>query len=121
MSSTGIPAGQNRSEHDARVGRLVDRLPARLRGPIRWLRQPCSAWIRIPSGVLLTCGGILGFLPVAGFWMLPLGLLLLAEDVPVLRSARTPILDWIERRYPHWLAAAPHSMPNPESEERKRR
>jgi hypothetical protein len=36
--------------------------------------------------------------------MLPLGLLLLAEDVPPLKSARTRILDWVERRHPNWLA-----------------
>ena len=42
-------------------------------------------------------------LPILGLWMLPLGLLLLAEDVPLLKSARTRILDWIERRHPNWL------------------
>ena len=30
--------------------------------------------------------------------------LLLAEDVPPLKSARTRILDWVERRHPNWLA-----------------
>jgi hypothetical protein len=52
--------------------------------------------------MLLICGGLLGFLPILGLWML-LGLLLLAEDVPPLKSARTRILDWIERRHPNWL------------------
>jgi hypothetical protein len=61
-----------------------------------------SAYLeRVP--MLLICGGLLGFLPILGFWMLPLGLLLLAEDVPPLKSARTRILDWIERRHPNWL------------------
>jgi hypothetical protein len=41
--------------------------------------------------MLLICGGLLGFLPILGLWMLPLGLLLLAEDVPPLKSARTRI------------------------------
>jgi hypothetical protein len=54
--------------------------------------------------MLLICGGLLGFLPIMGLWMLPLGLLLLAEDVPPLKSARTRILDWVERRHPNWLA-----------------
>jgi hypothetical protein len=40
---------------------------------------------------------------ILGLWMLPLGLLLLAEDVPPLKTARTRILDWIERRHPNWL------------------
>jgi hypothetical protein len=35
--------------------------------------------------------------------MLPLGLVLLAEDVPLLRRARDRLLDWIERRRPQWV------------------
>jgi hypothetical protein len=31
--------------------------------------------------------------------------LLLAEDVPLLRSATSWVLDWIEHRHPQWLAA----------------
>jgi hypothetical protein len=92
------------SGDDPRVDRIIDRLPRRLRPAIRRLRQPKASPIRIPAGVLLVCGGILGFLPILGFWMLPLGLILLAEDVPPLRSARSWMLDSVERRYPHWLA-----------------
>jgi hypothetical protein len=40
--------------------------------------------------------------------MLPLGLLLLAEDVPPLKFAQTRILDWIERRHPNWLVPERH-------------
>lgn len=36
-------------------------------------------------GILLFIGGVLGFLPVLGFWMMPLGLALLATDVPPMR------------------------------------
>jgi hypothetical protein len=35
--------------------------------------------------------------------MLPIGLLLLAEDVPFLRRVFDRLLHWIERRRPHWL------------------
>jgi hypothetical protein len=99
---------------DQRLERLIDCLPWHFRSPICWLRQPSSLWIRMPAGVLLICGGLLGFLPVLGFWMLPLGLMLLAEDVPPLRSARARILDWIERRYPSWLAAPAASPSHPD-------
>src|SRR5215813_7588060 len=61
------------------------------------------AGCRIPAGVLLTCSGVFGFLPVLGFWMFPLGLVLLADDVPPLTAARSRLLDWIERRHPEWL------------------
>src|SRR5215831_16597589 len=90
--------------HDPRLDQLSAALPPRLRSGIQWLLLPSSTWIRIPAGALLICGGVLSFLPILGLWMLPLGLLLLAEDVPPLRSTRTRILDWIQRRRPHWLA-----------------
>jgi hypothetical protein len=37
--------------------------------------------------------------------MLPLGLALLAEDLPVLRSWRSRFLDWVERRHPQMAEA----------------
>ena len=43
---------------------------------------------RIVVGVLLCIGGILGFLPVVGFWMFPLGLFVLSVDFPVVRRFR---------------------------------
>ena len=91
------------SDGDWRMDALVDRLPPRLAGTVSYLRQPTSRWIRIPAGVALIGGGVLSFLPVLGVWMLPLGLVLLAEDVPVLKSSRSRILDWIEHRRPNWL------------------
>ena len=48
-------------------------------------------------------GGLLGFLPVLGFWMLPLGVILLAEDIPVVRRGVARALDWLEKRRPHWF------------------
>ena len=95
-------------QHDPRVDQLIARLPPRLNAAVRWLRRPASAWMRRAAAMLLICGGLLGFLPILGLWMLPLGLLLLAEDVPPLKSARTRILDWIERRHPNWLARDHH-------------
>jgi hypothetical protein len=86
-----------------RLERLIDRLPARLQPTVRWLRRPSSRWVRIPAGVLFICGGLLSILPVFGLWMLPLGFVLLAEDVPLLGRGRDRMLDWIERRRPHWI------------------
>ncbi|MDG1115847.1 MAG: hypothetical protein P8N72_01790 [Flavimaricola sp.] len=42
--------------------------------------------LRIPAAVLLILGGILSILPVLSIWMLPIGLLLLAVDVPFLQQ-----------------------------------
>lgn len=92
-----------RAGGDPRLDALVHRLPPRLAGTVDYLLQPSSRWVRIPSGGLLVVGGVLSFLPVLGIWMLPLGLALLAEDVPALRTSRSKVFDWIERRKPHWL------------------
>ena len=69
------------SARDPRLERLIDSLPQHFRSTIRLLRQRSSPWLRMTAGVLLVCGGLLGFLPIMGFWMLPLGLVLLADDV----------------------------------------
>lgn len=89
---------------EERVERLIARLPGRLQTTVRWLRRPTSLWVRLPAGVLLICGGFLSILPVFGLWMLPLGLILLAEDVPPLRRVRDRLLDYAERRRPQWFA-----------------
>lgn len=90
-------------QRERRLERLINRLPARLQRAVRWLRRPSSRWARIPAGILLIAGGLLSILPLLGIWMLPLGLILLSEDIRPLRRARERILDWIERRRPHWL------------------
>lgn len=41
--------------------------------------------VRLPMAFLLIAGGCLSFLPVLGIWMLPLGIMLLAVDVPFIR------------------------------------
>ncbi|WP_027571647.1 hypothetical protein [Bradyrhizobium sp. WSM1743] len=88
---------------DPRLDKLVHRLPPRMGDAVTYLLKPSSRWVRIPSGALLVVGGVFSFLPVLGVWMLPLGLALLAEDVPVLRSSRAKVLDWVERKRPQWL------------------
>ena len=60
--------------------------------------------MRLPLGVLFILGSFLFILPIFGLWMLPVGLLLLAEDFPALRRLRSWVLDWIERRRPHWFS-----------------
>jgi hypothetical protein len=89
--------------NERRLDRLIDLLPHCVQTTARWLRRPSSRLFRIPVGVLLVGGGFLGMLPLLGFWMLPLGLMLLAEDMQPLRRARDRVLDWIERRWPHWF------------------
>ncbi|HLQ86648.1 MAG TPA: hypothetical protein VK110_10890 [Salinisphaeraceae bacterium] len=99
---------------EERLKREVDRLQERLPEPasrfLSWLRKPSSGWIRIPLGVVFIVAGIFSFLPILGLWMLPLGLLLLAQDVPFLRRPILRALGWIERgwaRFKTWHRRGP--------------
>ncbi|GAB1581942.1 hypothetical protein PPNSA23_18850 [Phyllobacterium phragmitis] len=49
---------------------------------------PQSVLMRRILGIALVVGGILGFLPVLGFWMVPLGLLVLSHDSAIIRRWR---------------------------------
>ena len=71
---------------EQRLERLIGRLPQRVQATVRWLRRPEARWLRIPAGVLLAAGSLLSILPLFGLWMLPLGLMLLAIDVPPLQT-----------------------------------
>ena len=54
--------------------------------------------LRLCIGVLLLFGGILGFLPILGFWMFPLGLLVLSYDLPTVRRWRRRLeVKWLRR------------------------
>ena len=65
--------------------RFEQEVPPWFGGTLRWLRHPRSRGIRLPVGALFVLGGVFSILPGLGIWMLPLGLLLLAGDVPILR------------------------------------
>jgi hypothetical protein len=54
----------------------------------RRLRLPGSAPLRIALGIALVIFGLLGFLPILGFWMVPLGLAVLSVDIPAVRRWR---------------------------------
>jgi hypothetical protein len=60
---------------DRKIDQIADGLPESAGGFLRWLKSPSSRWVRIPIALLLIVGGVVGFLPVLGFWMIPLGLL----------------------------------------------
>jgi hypothetical protein len=64
----------------------------------RHFHLPQSKPIRIGLGILLIAGGILGFLPVLGFWMIPLGLLVLSVDLPIVRRWRRQLTVWWHRK-----------------------
>ncbi|AKI00464.1 hypothetical protein IMCC20628_01752 [Hoeflea sp. IMCC20628] len=72
------------------------------RGDVRFgarnFRLPRRASTRIALGAGLVAGGTLGFLPILGFWMIPLGLLVLSQDLPSVRRWRRQFVVRTERR-----------------------
>lgn len=81
---------------------LVEELPAWIGRPVRALRDPSWRWARIPVAVVLIAGGFVGFLPILGFWMIPLGLILVAQDVPFLQRPILSALLWAKRQWRRW-------------------
>lgn len=64
----------------------------------REFTMPRSRGLRIAIGVVLILGGILGFLPILGFWMIPIGLLVLSYEFAMVRRHRRRFVVWWERR-----------------------
>ena len=60
--------------------------------------MPRSRLLRIVIGVALIFFGILGFLPILGFWMAPLGILVLSYEFAAVRRFRRRISVWWEKR-----------------------
>jgi hypothetical protein len=78
---------------------IEERLPGKLARSIRWLREPSSRVVRFPIGIVLVLCGLLGFLPILGFWMVPLGLAVIALDVPFLRPPLARLLGYINKKW----------------------
>jgi purine-cytosine permease-like protein len=72
-------------KHFVRVGKY--RMPL----PGSWI-------VRTLLGIVLILGGFLGFLPILGFWMVPLGLLILSIDLPFVRRWRRKAEVWWGKR-----------------------
>jgi hypothetical protein len=95
-------ASKEKARLERRFQRLEKEVPDSAGRALRWLREPSSRWVRIPLGVLLILSSFFSFLPILGLWMLPLGLLLLAQDIPVLRAPTGRALIWLERQWVQW-------------------
>lgn len=78
-------AGRGKETLDQAFDKLEDEAPDLLTRAICWLRKPQARLVRLPLGILFIVAGFLWFLPVLGLEFLPIGLLLIAQDVPFLR------------------------------------
>ncbi len=68
------------------------------------IKLPGHPMLRIGLGILLVGLGLLGFLPILGFWMIPLGLVVLSVDLPPVRrfrrNATVKLGYWLHWRWP---------------------
>jgi hypothetical protein len=85
MAPDGGKKRQSRRLH--RQLEAISRAAPRTGVALRSLLHGRLRYVRIPLGLLFIVAGFVGFLPVLGFWMIPLGLLILAVDIPALRPA----------------------------------
>lgn len=91
------------SRSDQRFHRQFEaltRLVPALHTPLTALRRDRWRLVRLPLALIFILGGLVSFLPVLGVWMLPLGLLLLAVDLPLLRGPISTLLIRVRR----WLS-----------------
>ncbi len=61
--------------------RVKRTIKARMQRFLVHVRRRVPPGLRLVLGLLLICGGILGFLPILGFWMIPLGFAVAMLDV----------------------------------------
>ncbi|KUJ85746.1 hypothetical protein AVO45_01825 [Ruegeria marisrubri] len=60
----------------------------RFKGFLNRVRTRVPPGLRLVLGLLLILGGTLGFLPILGFWMIPLGIAVAAIDIELYRRWR---------------------------------
>ena len=82
---------------DEQLDRLENVSPTFLAKIIHFLREPKRRRLRLSVGGLLIIGGCFFFLPILCLEMIPIGLMLIAIDVPVLRRPVAHMIAWIER------------------------
>lgn len=83
---------------DRQFTALTSRSP-RLRRMSAVIQGRPGVVLRLPVGLLLIAGGVLAILPIFGLWMIPLGLLLLAIDLPLLRPFVSALIIRLRRKW----------------------
>ena len=56
-----------------------------------WVRMNVPPGVRLILGLFLMACGVVGFLPVVGFWMLPLGVAISMLDIQ-------PVWSWLREK-----------------------
>ncbi|MGA0393711.1 MAG: hypothetical protein ACO3MW_06575 [Rhodospirillales bacterium] len=73
------------SQFKSRMAEFKREIEIVARKVTRWSHDSLPPGIRSIVGVLFFIGGCFGFLPILGFWMIPVGVMLIMLDLPFLR------------------------------------
>lgn len=76
------------------TGEIKRRIAEYMYRILYWGQNHVPPGVRSIIGIAFMVGGVFGFLPILGFWMLPLGIAFVALDVP---PARRKTDAWIKR------------------------
>ncbi len=71
-------------------------MKARIQNYVERIKRMPNKGVRVSVGVLLIVGGVLGALPILGFWMIPLGLAILSVDYAWARRATAAMKRWFK-------------------------
>lgn len=94
-------SAQHKRRLERQIAALTSRSPRLRRLAARIQGRP-GVLVRLPLGLVLIAGGFLAILPVFGLWMIPLGLLLLAIDLPMLRPSVSAAIIRLRRKWSTW-------------------
>lgn len=94
-TSSAKTAGDPLEQAFERLGSLLPKLKPLL----HWLRSDRSKWVRLPVGILCIVASFFWFLPVVGLEFFPIGLMLIAQDVPFLRRPAGLLTLWLIDRF----------------------
>ena len=80
------------------MDRFQSHIPTWVGHNLNRLRGKRAIWVRVLTGVALI--GVWSFLPlpIVGIWMLPVGLALLAHDIPAMRRPMARLLHFTNRK-----------------------
>lgn len=98
-NESGESAKSDAHKLDAIVVKYADKIPRPLGRFLKWIRKPELRWLRLIAGILFIICGFFGFLPILGFWMVPLGLIILAQDSTWLQRPTLKAITWLERKF----------------------
>lgn len=93
------PRDDGQEQLDKAFDCLAQELPPVAVRLLDWLRSPTTRVIRLVLGIMFICASFFWFLPVIGIELLPLGLLLIAIDVPFLRKPIARMVIWIVAKW----------------------